>query len=388
MAGSEVGRIISADTHIVEPPDLYAPRMPAKFADRAPRMKRHQDAAGQVFDAWFLGDLQVMKVAGVIEAGQRFEDPEKLNFIGGWAGVRKGAYDPHAMIEDLTQDGVWGATVQPSQGLFWYHINDSELLSAICHAYNGWIADFCRPYPGRLRGIGMLNVDNIEEACLELRRCADLGLAGVFIPVAPIPTRPYRSPDYEPLWATAQDVDLPLVLHFLTQRAGVPCDVGLDFDTFTPAGLRATQDYWVRYALADMIFAGVFERYPRLRAGSVEHEISWAPHWLKQMDFTYKERPAYRGFQSKEKMLPSDYWRRNLFATFQEDEVGVQLRDIISADNMLWGNDYPHSESTWPKSREFLRKFFDGVPLSDQKKMVCDNAARLFGFSWTTEAAQ
>ena len=108
-------------------------------------------------------------------------------------------------------------------------------------------------------------------------------------------------------------------MHLATQRANVPgCEISISFSTFTPAGLRPTQDYWVRYALTDIIFAGVCERYPRLKIGSVEHEISWAPHWLQQMDYTYTDRPVYAKFKSKEGLLPSDYWRRNMFACFRK----------------------------------------------------------------------
>ena len=89
----------------------------------------------------------------------------------------------------------------------------------------------------------------------------------------------------------------------------------------------------------------------------------------------------YVPFKSKENMLPSDYWRRNLFAVFTEDDVGVRCRDIIGVDNMLWGNDYPHSESTWPKSMEYLDRFLAGVPNEERRKIVHDNAARIFKFT-------
>jgi predicted TIM-barrel fold metal-dependent hydrolase len=374
-------KIISADTHIVEPPDLYSQRMDPKIRDRAPYIKRQKTPQGVESDAWFIGDQQVVSLGAVTQAGRRFDDPEKIDFVGIWEDVREGAYQPDAMLKELAIDGVWGAVVQPSQGLFWYHLEDSELLSAICRAYNDWIADFCRPHPDRLKGIGMLNVDDTAVACAELERCAKLGLAGMFIPVTPLADHPYRHHMYERLWATAQDVRLPLLMHLATQRANVPgCEISIDFKTFTAAGLRPTQDYWVRYSMTAMIFAGVFERYPRLRVGSVEHEASWAPHWLRQMDYTYKERPVYRGYQSKEGLLPSDYWRRNLFAVFQEDDVSVELRHRIGVDNLLWGNDFPHSESTWPRSRQFLDNMFKGVPENEMRKMTCENVAREFNF--------
>ena len=373
--------VISSDSHIVEPPDLYTQGMPAKLLERAPLIKRYTTEDGKEADAWFLGDVQVATLGAVTQAGRRFEDASSQDFVSIWEDVREGAYQPEAMLTELEMDGIWGAVLQPSQGLFWYHLEDSELLSGICYAYNSWIADFCRTNPGRLRGIGMVNVDDPQAAGAELKRCAELGLAGAFVPVTPLPGRPYRDPMYEPLWAAAQEHQMPLLLHLATQRANVPgCEISFSFATFTPAGLRPTQDYWVRYALTDIIFAGVCERYPRIKIGSVEHEISWAPHWLKQMDFTYVNRPVYANYKSKDGFLPSDYWHRNMFGVFQEDEVGVELRHRIGLDNMLWGNDFPHSESTWPKSMEFLDSMFAGVPDNERRQLTYDNAVSLFRF--------
>jgi predicted TIM-barrel fold metal-dependent hydrolase len=374
--------LISADSHIVEPPDLYTSRVGPKFRDRAPRMQRQKTPSGSEYDAWFIDDMQVGTLGAVIQAGQRFEDPSQIDFLGVWESVRKAAYDPHAMIEELAMDGVWGACLQPSQGLFWYRIPDSELLSAICRSYNDWMADLCKPYPDRLKGIAMLNVDDVDEACEELERCVQLGLVGAFIPVYPLPDRPYRHPIYERLWWTAQDLDLPLLLHIATNRGGIPgCEFTMNISELTAAG-RSTTDHWVRYSLSAMIFAGVFDRYPRLQVGSVEHEMAWIPHWLKQMDFTYRERPVFtKGWKSRQGMLPSDYWHRNMFVEFMEDDIGIQLRQIIGVDNMLWGNDFPHAESTWPMSREFLDKIFVGASEEDRRKITADNAAKLFRFA-------
>src|SRR5207253_2477512 len=140
----------------------------------------------------------------------------------------------------------------------------------------------------------------------------------------------YRHPIYERLWWTAQDVGIPLLLHIGTPRGGIPgCEFTMNLSELTGAG-RSTTDYWVRYSLAAMIFAGVFDRYPGLKVGSVEHEMAWLPHWLKQMDFTYRERPVFtRGW----------------------------------------------------KSREFLDRIFAGTPEEVQRKIASENAARLFGFT-------
>jgi predicted TIM-barrel fold metal-dependent hydrolase len=285
------------------------------------------------------------------------------------------------MIKENEEDGVWGSCLQPSQGLFWYRIPDSELLTEICRVYNDWMADFCKPYPERLKGIGMLNVDDVDEGCQELERCKKLGLVGTFIPVTPLPDKPYRHPIYERLWWTAQDLAMPLLLHIATPRNGVPGnEFTINVAEMTGAG-RSTTDYWVRYSLSAMLFAGVFDRYPRLKVGSVEHETAWIPHWLKQMDFTYRERPVFtKGWKSREGLLPSDYWRRNMFVEFMEDDLGVQMRDHIGVETMLWGSDFPHAESTWPRSQDFLGRIFAGVPEEDRRKITSDNAAKLFGF--------
>ena len=374
-------KLISADSHIVEPPDMYTNRIEPKFRDRAPRMERRKTPAGREFDAWMLDGMQVGTLGAVMQAGQRFEDPSQIDFLGVWEDVRKGAYDAQSMITENEEDGVWGSCLQPSQGLFWYRVPDSQLLSELCRVYNDWITDFCKPNPERLKGIAMLNVDDVDEACQELERSKQLGLVGAFIPVSPLPDKPYRHPIYDRLWWTAQDLDIPLLLHIATPRCGVPGnEFTINSSDMTGAG-RSTTDYWVRYSLGAMVFAGVFDRYPRLKVGSVEHETMWIPHWLQQMDFTYRERPVFtKGWKSREGMLPSDYWRRNMFVEFMEDDLGVQIRDRIGVDNMLWGSDFPHAESTWPQSKQFLDRIFAGVPEEDRRKITADNAAKLFGF--------
>lgn len=374
-------KLISADSHIVEPPDMYATRIAPKFRDRAPKMERRKTEAGREYDAWMINGMQVGTLGAVMQAGQRFEDPSQIDFLGVWEDVRKGGYDAHAMITENEEDGVWGSCLQPSQGLFWYRVPDSELLTEICRVYNDWITDFCKPYPERLKGIAMLNVDDVEEGCRELERIKKLGLVGAFIPVSPLPDKPYRDPSYDRLWATAQDINMPLLMHIATNRSGVPgCEFTMNVGELTGAG-RSTTDHWVRYSLSAMVFAGVFDRFPRLKVGSVEHETAWIPHWLKQMDFTYRERPVFtKGWKSSDGMLPSDYWLRNMFVEFMEDDLGVELRKHIGVDNMLWGSDFPHAESTWPQSKQFLDRIFEGVPEADRRKITADNAAKMFGF--------
>ena len=175
-------KLISADSHIVEPPDMYTGRIEPRFRDRAPKMERRKTPAGREYDAWVLDGVQVGTLGAVMQAGQRFEDPSQIDFLGVWEDVRKGAYDPHSMITENEEDGVLGLLPAAEPGPVLVSPPDSALLSNICRAYNDWIADFCKPYPERLKGIATLNVDDVEEACLELERSKKLGLVGAFIP--------------------------------------------------------------------------------------------------------------------------------------------------------------------------------------------------------------
>ena len=133
-----------------------------------------------------------------------------------------------------------------------------------------------------------------------------MGLAGAFIPEYPLGDRPYGDPIYERLWWTAQDLEIPLLLHVFTTRPNIPgCEITADESEATPAGL-ATLDYWAQYSLAAMIFAGVFDRYPGLKVGSVEHEAAWVPHLWHRMDFLYNERLEMSGgYRSKRGLCPS-----------------------------------------------------------------------------------
>ena len=375
-------KVISADTHIVEPPDLFEDRMDHRFKDRAPRMLVAKNEDGIAHHAWFV-DGQLLAPLGVtVQTGRRFEDPSTIDWLTLWPEIPKAGYDPHEYVKALEADGIWGAMIQPSAGLVWWRVQDSGLVSAIQRTYNDWIAEFCNTYPGRLRGIACINVDDVVEACEELERCKELGLAGAMIPVFPGPEKLYRDPSHERLWWTAQDLEMPLCLHVGTNRAGSAAAQGLTSNVtgLSPAS-RATNDYWVRFSLCDMIFAGVFDRHPGLVVGSVEHEMAWVPYWLNNMDFTYRERPVFTNWwKSRSGLLPSEFWRRNMFATFTEDALGVELRHRIGVENMLWGNDYPHAESSWPKSMEFLERLFQDVPEEDRRKATCENAIKLVGF--------
>jgi len=316
-----------------------------------------------------------------MQAGQRFEDPSQIDFLGVWDDVRKGAYDPHAMIVENEQDGIWGSALQPSQGLFWYRVPDSRLLSEICRVYNDWIADFCKPYPDRLKGIAMLNVDDPTEAVHELVRAKEIGLSGCLIPTAVREARRYDNEDYEVLWTKAEELSMPLSLHLGAYRMW---DAAVTRDT-DPTKSRptfyVTISSFVQTALSDMIFAGVFDRHPSLRVGTIEHELGWIPHFLDRLDYTYTQRQDNTSWYRLQNFaLPSDAFRNSVFCSFQEDGLGIQERATIGREGLMFGSDYPHSESTFPRSVEIMSARLDGVPAHEQDMILFENVSRIYGF--------
>ena len=366
--------ILSSDSHVFEPPDLWATRIDKAFRDRAPRFKRVGDEDQIVVE----GDQFLSGIGLITNPGARFEAPETITGAGRLEDVPLGGYEPEQHLADMRLDGVAGEVLYPSQGLFYFRVQDTPLMSAIFRAYNDWLADFCKADPARLKGIAMVNVDDVQEGIDELERAAKLGLAGAMITEYPLEHRRYDQPEYEPFWAAAQSLGMPLSLHTATKRQGKIRGAGEK--TLRDASSRATKAFYPALSMCDMIFSGVFERYPRLMVAIVEFELSWAPHLLTTMEYTYRERVEEAIYRFKDGMRPSDFFHRNIVLSFQEDGIGIRLRDLIGVDNMMWGSDYPHSESTFPQSRKILSEILAGVPEEEQAKIVGGNTARVYGF--------
>jgi predicted TIM-barrel fold metal-dependent hydrolase len=369
--------ILSSDSHVFEPPDLWQTRIDTAFRDRAPRIARIDGGDHVVVE-----DDPVLSGIGLISnAGARFAAPETISAHGRFEDVHRGGYDPDQHLKDMALDGVAGEVLYPSQGLFYFKIADTKLMSAIFRAYNDWLAEFCRTDPARLKGIAMINVDDVEDAVSELERAARLGLCGAMITEYPAEDRRYDQSEYERFWAAAASLDMPLSLHTATRRTGKIRGAGTG--TLRDASSRATKAFYPALSMCDMIFSGVFERHPRLMLAIVEFELSWAPNVLTSMDYTYRERHGEALYRFKNGMLPTDFFHRNVVLSFQEDGIGIRLRDVIGVDNIMWGSDYPHSESTFPESRRILSEILSGVPDDEQTKIVGGNTARVYGFDLT-----
>jgi predicted TIM-barrel fold metal-dependent hydrolase len=362
----EPHRILSADSHVIEPADVWTSRIEKRFLDRAPRViKRAGEREGDFFVA---EGLRPFPVAGFAVAGV---DPKDFaeRMASGYPGVRPSAWDPVLRIEDQDRDGVAGEVLYPSLGMRLFQMEDGELRAASFRAYNDWLADYCAHSPRRLAGVAMVSLDDPLAGVAELTRAAKKGLRGAMIWGAAPAERPYSDPSYDPFWAVAHDLGTPISLHILTERRG-----GSDFQSVMKG--YPSLHHSVERSLAEIIFAGVLERFPQLRLVSVENDIGWIPHFLQRLDHSYEK---YR-YLEKEAIPnpPSHYFRRQVAATFQDDRVGVVARHFIGVKNLMWASDFPHSDSTWPHSREVIERDFEGVPDDERRMMIADNAAALY----------
>ena len=280
-------RIISSDNHIVEPPNLWTANIEPEFKTRAPQLTYEIDG-----EEWWVCDGKKLETgfgfAGS-QTGMRFETPEQMTAGDTFENVRKGGYIPAEHVKDMDLDGVDVSVIYPSLGLQLFRVPENYLLNAVFRTYNDWVAEFCRVSPERLAPIGMINVDLIDEAVREIKRCKDIGMVGVMIPVYPLEGHRYNSPEYEPLWKMANELEMPISLHAATNRVGSgEGEPGTDRRISVVINFA----HYAMMSITDIIFAGVFERYPKLQVGSIEHEIAWAAHMLERMDWNYKQRQA------------------------------------------------------------------------------------------------
>jgi predicted TIM-barrel fold metal-dependent hydrolase len=306
-------------------------------------------------------------------AGQRPEQLESFRRAG-FSVARPGGWDPVERMKDMGTDGVAAEVLYPSLGLGLYCIDDAPLQEALFRTYNDWVIDYCQKVPERLYGIALISMFNIDHAIAEMERCKKEGIVGTMIWQVPHPSLPFTSEHYERFWAASQDLDLPVHLHILT-------GFGDSMHRQTSHGIKryrigVQQTREIEDALFDMIFSGVLERYPKLKIVSVENEVGWMPWIFQQWDYYYnrfkKENPP------PITRNPSSFVKDQVYSCFFNDHVCGENLKFWGQDNVMWSNDFPHPNSTWPNSLKIIQRDLGHLPAEIQRKVVCDNVCRLY----------
>jgi uncharacterized protein len=274
-------------------------------------------------------------------------------------------------------DGVDGEVLytDPTGGASLYKL-EAEAGLACIQAFNSAALAFASVDPDRLAVVHLLPLFDVGEAISELERIATDGARALQLPLYPgdagLPL--YWDPVYEPLWAAIAEAAMPVSLHVCP-----PAGRGLGKDPTPARGIfQVMPPILMSQALVEFILTGVFERHPELQVVLVEAGLSWIPYMLDRLDrvSTKLDWPS-KGMPSGR---PSDYWYRNMAATFEEDELGLSMRERIGVENLLWATDYPHPDTTFPRSRQVIEEeFFDCSP-AETAAMTSGNVARIYHF--------
>jgi predicted TIM-barrel fold metal-dependent hydrolase len=359
-------RLVSADSHVNPPRDLWQRDAPAALRDRVPRVESTPEG-----DVW-VTDGRRSAIPGLsFMAGREHRDYEiRIQY----KDMRPGSWDVPARLADMDRDGI---AVDVLYGGGPTRFEDPELRRWCIGRYNDWLFELERQAPGRLVGVPLLPVNTVEETLAELRRVLAKGARTVQVDAFAdnVGAPHYSDPVWEPLWAAVAEAGIPIAFHIqgprgmALQRLYDPVPgVREAFISLAPLGIGEL--------ISQLVFCGVCQRHPGLRFVVVETGIGWLPYFLERMDGTFEKHRFWTRSIITER--PSTYWYRQGHATFIEDRAGLKLRHEAGLDNIMWSSDYPHSDSTWPRSREVVADHFRGVPDAERRQIVHDNAARLY----------
>jgi uncharacterized protein len=369
--------VVSADSHMMEPADLWKTRLDARFRDRAPEVILPPDSRTLLFVA---EGAPPFPVASGFAAGRSGAELKKF-MSAGYEAARPSGWDPVERIEDQELDGIDAEVLYPTLGMTLFSMPSGELQRACFGVYNDWLAEFCRHDPRRLYGVGLISLEDVGLAVADVERIAEQGMRSAMIWGSPPEDRPYSDRAYDPFWQAVSQQQLPVSLHIVTGRGRQAARLGKSMGERgrvrrNPGITYSTVTHEIQESLATLVFGGVLERFPRLRIVSAENDVGWLPHFMYRMDHGFEKYGAM--LPEKLSMRPSEYVRRQLWATFQDDPVGPATWELFGEDNYMWASDFPHSDSTFPESHAWIDKNFEGVPGPVRRKIVYENAVGLY----------
>ncbi|MCU1380595.1 MAG: amidohydrolase 2 [Acidimicrobiales bacterium] len=367
--------LVSVDDHVVEPPTVFDGRLPAKYAELAPKLVRRDDGT----DAWVYGQEVVQNVALNAVAGR---PPEEYGFEPtSFEQIRPGCWDIDERIKDMDANGVLGSLNFPSFpqfcGQLFARTPDKDVALAMIRAYNDWhIEEWCGTHPGRMIPCALPVIWDAELMAAEVRRVAAMGCHAVTFSENPakLGWPSLHSNTWDPFWAACEEVGTVVCMHIGSSSQMVitaedaPIDVMI---TLTPMNIVQ--------AAGDLIWSPVLRKFPNLRIALSEGGIGWIPYFLERIDYVYHHHKAWT-FQNFGDQLPSQVFKERIITCFIDDNFGVESRHHLNLDNITWECDYPHSDSTWPHAPELAMKHFAGVPDAEINKITHENAMRIFQY--------
>ena len=383
-------KLISADSHVNEPPAAWE-RVQKEYGERAPKVVR--DPAGKPKGIWLIIDglppvglshyskgLAVGKNRGISEVEQekhfatiRFNETFRYeDYPGGW--------EPSARLRDQDADGVEAEVLFSSAVRQLYSIVDEPFQRAIFHSYNAWLHEFCSANPNRLLGLALIPILDMEHTVADIYHYAKLGFRGVQIPTR-IKDSGYYEAKYEPMWRALEETGMIVNVHTsVTQGVARTHYEGPreEDPVKEPIGF-ARKQVPAQQFVGNMILSGNFDRHPKLRVVCAEFDIGWVANMVQQVDYWFGRDSTFDAERNLNQRPPSEYFKSNIFFTYQDDRAGVLTTPVYGEDNFLWASDYPHGVTTWPFSKDAVDRNCEGIDPKIKRKLGRDNAAKLYG---------
>jgi predicted TIM-barrel fold metal-dependent hydrolase len=371
-------QMISVDDHIdlgYLPKDLWSERLPKSLRERGPRVMETESGAS----VWVCDGQNWGRWAG----GRWVDEARSYQTALERAGVEKeGVLRPttaHLRLNDMDRDGV-EATVMfgPVHALA---IADPELRLAAYRAYNDWLSEFCAYDAKRLFGVAVLPAEDPAGATAEVYRLAQRGgIRQASMHIARV-TSPVYSAAWEPFWTAVEETGLIASFHLVLSNVMLQ---GLNEE---PAAVFETTKGFITQFLdpfVGLLGRGVLERHPGAKLVLAESGLGWLPWVIQEMDYRYRRLVSNKEYWNQRggiglSMPPSEVFRRQVYVTFQDDEVGVDLLKYFGEDKVMWASDYPHPDSTWPHSRQAIQRQMSNLSPQVQKKILRENALKLYG---------
>jgi predicted TIM-barrel fold metal-dependent hydrolase len=326
------------------------------------------DGGEGVGDLFAIDGMNFPVPMGLVAAAGK--PPEEIKITGvRFEDLHRGGWDPEARLGEQDQDGVQAEVIYPTVGMVLCNHPDFDYKRACFAAYNRWMAAYCETHPQRLLGCGQTAMRTPEEGIEDLKTIKSLGLRGVMMPGNPA-VEDYDSPVYDAFWEAAIELELPLSFHILTTKSDRTRGPALS--GFLSV-VRGCQDI-----MAMLVLGGVFERHPDLKVVCVEADAGWVPHFMYRMDHAFNRHRYWLKPGADLTRLPSEYFAENIYVTFQDDWTAFRFADAMNWRLLMWANDFPHSDSTWPWSQELLEKHATQLSDEQQRAILCENVAELY----------
>lgn len=381
-------KVIDIDAHVAEPiTQIMEEYLDPAFKERPMRLLLDEKGLEYV-EVDGRKSMVLQGGAGLgLEAGKAFGAEDKIPFftpgkVHYYDGMIPASNDPHARIEWMDEEGIDVSFMYPTVGLSWEDdCDDPATAAAYCRAYNDWLLDFCKPHPDRLIPIAHIPTRDARVAATEATRTAKLGVKGFMVSAMPPNGRQYGDPYFDPFYAEAEEVGLPVAIHPSGNRDYVGKDLYGNQDGVSQVLLS---DYWygglanpfaLQIALLNLINRGTFDRFPDLKVVFLETGAAWVNYWLERMDDRWESEKHTCKFE----LRPSEYFLRQCWVSFEPDEklIPYVIKEV-GANKFFWASDFPHHDG-FPGVVGRVRASIESLSQGDRDKILSENAVEVYG---------